>query len=157
MKKTTRKAIQASEQHWLENEKGLTSSYSGSDCELCQEFYIRRGIDCRSMRSQSGCPVFLMTGQRSCLGSPYADLMNHIKTIEKEKEHIGDYYSISAKECCICSRLCREEKEFLHSLLSWQRFLHRGYGWRVMKSMWNSFRHWWGRWMERSSRKRSTV
>ena len=62
---TKSEALEASILHWQENvkaERSLDVLANDTDCALCAKFY---DLECE------GCPVYLRTGLRYCLGSPY--------------------------------------------------------------------------------------
>jgi hypothetical protein len=142
MLRSTRQLIKASEQHWLENEKGVTSLTSAGSCPLCS-YYMAKSIT----RWCLPCPVYLTTGEHGCAGGPYEDVMYHVQN--EGTYHIGVSPFINSSQCIRCSHLCREERKFLHSLLSWRRFLCKGYVGRAVKSSWNRAWSWWGDQMER--------
>lgn len=74
-----------------------------TNCPLCHPFVVNH---CK------GCPVYEVTGETGCDGSPYPAWVNH-----HLYDHEGSDHWIIHPGCKECEELCDEEIAFLESLL----------------------------------------
>lgn len=66
----TRHALEESIAHWKRNVEAETYEdihIGGAHCALCHAFVF----DAPDEETCLGCPVYLRTGQKDCMGSPY--------------------------------------------------------------------------------------
>lgn len=109
MKEKTREALQASILHWKENlrkakDEELQAWHIGdTQCALCARF-----PDCDF--EAEPCPVYLSTGRKGCLGSPWTKVNNALRSGSRV------WQSRDFLKQQLVSRV-EEELHFLQSLL----------------------------------------
>jgi hypothetical protein len=82
---------------------GTGTDKGPENCPLCKLFWEQ---------SCKGCPIFIKTGEKSCVETPYTDWEQHI-----HNNHEVDYINGDGIYCPECRRLVELEVEFLKSLL----------------------------------------
>ena len=104
---TRDEALAASIFHWKQNVAAARSGdldqfdYSGNACALCTKY---RYDDAEDNETCRGCPVSKATGRKSCVGSPYEEVVK----AEDDLEPGGDRSALIAA--------CEAELAFLISL-----------------------------------------
>jgi hypothetical protein len=103
----TLEALKGSIAKWEAIVAGTGEDQGTMNCPLCAKFHnSQKKMNVRC----DGCPVFAVTGERGCGGSPYTAWAAH-------DDEAHDLEGIVHKGCKKCGPLAQAELDFLRSLL----------------------------------------